>query len=102
MDLNGDIDIYVANDASPNYLYQNNSNGTFTEIGLYANASVTNTGLPQASMGIDFADFDNDGDFDGILTHFSGECCTLYRNLGMGSLRMHLNRWNYGKEHIYL
>ena len=83
-DLDGDIDIYIANDASPNYLYQNNGNGTFTEIGLYANASVANTGLPQASMGIDFADFDNDGDFDGILTHFSGECSTLYRNLGDG------------------
>ena len=83
-DLDGDIDIYIANDASPNYLYQNNGNGTFTEIGLYANASVANTGLPQASMGIDFADFDNDGDFDGILTHFSGECSTLYRNQGDG------------------
>ena len=83
-DLDGDIDIYVANDASPNYLYQNNGNGTFTEVGLYVNASVANTGLPQASMGIDFADFDNDGDFDGILTHFSGECSTLYRNLGDG------------------
>ncbi|MDP6748999.1 MAG: FG-GAP-like repeat-containing protein, partial [Candidatus Poribacteria bacterium] len=50
--------IYVANDAGPNYLYQNNGNETFSEIGLYANAAVAETGLPQASMGVDFADYD--------------------------------------------
>ena len=89
LDLDGDIDLYVANDAGPNYLYQNNGNETFSEIGLYANAAVAETGLPQASMGVDFADYDNDGDPDGFLTHFSGECSTLYRNLGQGFFEDH-------------
>ena len=52
LDLDGDIDLYVANDAGQNYLYQNNSNETFSEIGLYANAAVAKTGLPQACMGV--------------------------------------------------
>ena len=56
LDLDGDIDLYVANDGGQNYLYQNNGNETFSEIGLYANAAVAETGLPQASMGVDFAD----------------------------------------------
>ena len=46
LDLDGDIDLYVANDGGQNYLYQNNGNETFSEIGLYANAAVAETGLP--------------------------------------------------------
>jgi hypothetical protein len=83
-DLDGDVDVYVANDAEPNYLYQNNGDGTFLEVGLYANAAVAGSGAPQASMGVDFGDYDNDADFDGFVTNFSGECSTLYRNLGDG------------------
>ena len=83
-DLDGDLDIYVANDAQPNYLYQNNGDGTFMDVGFYAGVGLMEAGIVQASMGVDFADFDNDGDLDGWVTNYTGEYCTLYQNIGDG------------------
>ncbi|MBA3711643.1 MAG: CRTAC1 family protein [Pyrinomonadaceae bacterium] len=75
-------DIYVANDSSPAALYQNNKNGTFTDIGLEAGAAFSVDGKPQAGMGVSAGDYDRDGWLDIFKTNFSGDTSTLYRNVG--------------------
>ncbi len=79
-DNDGDMDIFVANDSTPNFLFQNNGDKTFTEVGLIAGVAVNSNGKEQAGMGVDFSDFDNDRDLDIIVTNFSNDTNTLYRN----------------------
>lgn len=86
-DNDGDLDIYVANDRHPNFLFQNQGNGAFLEVGLLSGAAFSEDGLAQGSMGVAFGDYDHDGWFDVFLTHFSDEYNTLYRNLGDGRFR---------------
>lgn len=83
-DYDGDgwLDLYVANDGTPNYLYKNNRNGTFTETGLETGTSYSGAGVEQGSMGIAWGDYDNDGKPDIFVTNFDNEHNTLYRNLG--------------------
>lgn len=83
-DDDGHIDVFVANDSVPNFLFQNNGDGTFSEIGLLAGVSFNEDGREQAGMGVDFADFDNDLDLDLVVTNFSDDTNTLYRNEGDG------------------
>ncbi|HIE03222.1 MAG TPA: CRTAC1 family protein [Candidatus Latescibacteria bacterium] len=83
-DDDGDLDIYVANDSVPNYLYRNNGDGTFTEVGLEAGVAYSEDGREQAGMGAVFGDYDNDGDLDLFVTNFSDDNNTLYRNDGNG------------------
>ena len=85
-DLDGDgwVDLYVANDAGPNNLWINRGDGTFEDRALLAGAAVNGDGKAEASMGVDAADYDRDGDFDLFLTHLVVETNTLYRNLGGG------------------
>ncbi len=68
LDNDGDIDVYVANDSNPNFLYRNNGDGTFTEIGAWSGAGLSGEGVAQAGMGVDAADFDGDG-LPGDLRH---------------------------------
>jgi len=81
-DEDGWPDIFVANDAMQNYLYHNNGNGTFTEVGVESGVAFGQHGNSVASMGGDFADFDNDGKLDLIVPamHYIG----VFRNLGQG------------------
>jgi enediyne biosynthesis protein E4 len=81
-DNDGWPDLYVANDAGPNYLYHNNHNGTFEDVGLLSGASLSADGREQGSMGVDFGDVDHDGLFDIIVTNFTEEPNTLYWNRG--------------------
>ena len=81
-DSDGDVDIYVVNDSTPNQFYQNNGNGTFLDIALFAGVGYSEDGKEQAGMGTDFADFDNDGDMDIFVTNFSHDHNTLYQNDG--------------------
>jgi hypothetical protein len=83
-DNDGDPDLFVGNDSTPNYLYRNNGDKTFTEVALQAGVAVSDDGREQASMGVDFGDYDNDGDLDLIVTNFSEDYDTLYRNDGQG------------------
>lgn len=81
VDNDGWLDLFVANDASPNYYYKNNRNGTFSDISFETGASYSGNGVEQGSMGIGVGDYDNDGNFDIFVTNFEGEHNTLYRNL---------------------
>ncbi len=81
-DLDGDgwVDLFVANDAGPNFLYKNNRNGTFTEIGYPAGIAVGEDGNEQGSMGVAIADFNHDGLLDIFVTNFDDEYNALYRH----------------------
>jgi hypothetical protein len=82
VDNDGDLDIYVANDATPNLLFVNRGDGTFDEMGLESGLAFSADGIEQASMGVDVADYDNDGLADVYITHFSDDYSTLYHNEG--------------------
>ncbi|MBI2505053.1 MAG: CRTAC1 family protein [Candidatus Latescibacteria bacterium] len=83
-DRDGDIDIYVANDETPNLLMRNEGNGRFQEVGLFSGVSHSGSGELQSGMGVDAGDYDGDGYPDLFVTNFSYETYTLYRNLGNG------------------
>ncbi len=86
-DDDGWPDLYVANDSTANYLYRNNRDGTFAEIATTAGVAYNDDGLEQASMGVDAADYDNDGRLDLVVTNFERDTNELYRNLGGGQFR---------------
>jgi enediyne biosynthesis protein E4 len=81
-DNDGKIDLFVANDGEPNYLYHNEGNGQFKEIGLDAGVAVSEDGVEQANMGVALGDYLNTGRMSIAITHFSDEYATLYRNDG--------------------
>jgi hypothetical protein len=83
-DQDGRTDIFVTNDNMPNFLFRNQGDGTFKEIGLEAGVALTNNGLPVASMGVDFRDYDNDGLPDLNITALAGETFPLFKNMGNG------------------
>src|SRR5712692_1715024 len=86
-DLNNDgwLDLAVANDSTPNYLYLNRGNGTFENASYPSGFALNENGLEQASMGLAVGDFDNDGWLDLYVTNFSDDYNTLYRNEGGGN-----------------
>jgi hypothetical protein len=81
VDNDGDVDLYVANDSEPNYLFENLGGGHFREVGVLRGADRNEDGRSQAGMGVDLGDVDNDGRFDLFVTNFSHDTNTLYRNL---------------------
>jgi hypothetical protein len=83
-DADGDEDLYVANDDTPNFLWRNSGDGTFEEVGELAGAALSEDGVPQAGMGTDMADYDNDGRLDLFVTNLSEETNELYHNDGGG------------------
>lgn len=82
--LNGWTDIYVANDTVRNFLFENQGDGTFSEVGLLRGVAVDHDGNPQAGMGVAMGDFDGDGWPDLAVTNLDFEYLALYRNLGRG------------------
>lgn len=82
LDGDGDTDVYVANDSNANFLYRNDGQGVFTEIGGWSGAGVSDAGRPQGSMGVDAADLDGDGLPELCVTNFAHDFSTLYRNEG--------------------
>ena len=85
-DYDGDgwLDLYVANDATPNQLWINQKNGTFADMGPLSGAAVNASGNPEGSMGIASGDYDADGDEDLFVTNIVGETYALYVNNGRG------------------
>jgi hypothetical protein len=85
-DLNGDgrLDLLVANDGSDSFLWSNQGDFKFREVGLISGVAVNAAGRPEAGMGIAFGDADGDGDDDLFITHLTTETNTLYENLGGG------------------
>jgi hypothetical protein len=79
-DGDGRVDIFVANDSTPNYFYHNNGNGTFNEIGFESGLAVNGSGAEQGCMGVTLGDYDHDGRLDIFITNFDDEYNVLYRN----------------------
>ncbi len=82
VDDDGWVDLVVANDSTPNYLYRNRHDGTFEDLSYMSGFAVNGEGREQASMGIAVGDYNRDGKLDFYLTSFSDDYNTLYRNDG--------------------
>ena len=84
-DDDGLVDIFVANDSVPNFLYHNNGDGTFKDIAFPSGTAVNENGSEQGSMGVTLGDYDHDGRLDLFITNFDDDYNTLYHNDGRGS-----------------
>lgn len=84
-DRDGHIDLFIANDSVPEFLYHNKGNGTFEEVADRAGTAVDADGHVYAGMGVDFTDYDNDGWPDIMVTDLANQSYALYRNNGDGS-----------------
>jgi len=83
-DNDGWPDLYVANDTTPNYLYHNNHDGTFTDVGMLSGSALSGDGRAEGSMGVDFGDYDHRGLLDIVVTNFAEQSTALYHNRGHG------------------
>jgi enediyne biosynthesis protein E4 len=99
-DGDGFEDIFVANDSVQCFLYHNNGNGTFTEVGLLAGVGYNEDGKTFAGMGVDFSDYDNDGLPDIVVTDLSNERYMLFRNNGDGTFRDVTNQSGLGSASL--
>jgi hypothetical protein len=79
-DRDGRIDIFVANDSMPEFLFHHKADGTFEEVGLESGAAVDGDGRTYAGMGVDFADYDNDGYPDLVVSNLANQKYALYHN----------------------
>ena len=84
-DHDGKIDIFVANDSMVEFLYHNKGDGTFEEVGLLSQVAVDGDGRTYAGMGVDFADYNNDGWPDLLVTDLANQRYALYKNNGDAS-----------------
>jgi hypothetical protein len=74
-------DLFVACDSTPNLLYRNNHDGTFSEVAMESGCAVSGDGQEQANMGVAVGDYDGDGYLDMFLPHFTDDTPILYHNL---------------------
>ena len=84
-DGDGHIDIFIANDSMAEFLYHNKGDGTFEEVALVSGVAVDGEGHTYAGMGVDFADYNNDGKPDLVVTDLANQMYALYRNNGDGT-----------------
>jgi enediyne biosynthesis protein E4 len=84
VDVNDDgwVDLLVANDSVPKYLYRNKHDGTFEDVSYLSGFALNDEGREQAAMGIALGDYNRDGRVDIYITNFSDDYNTLYRNDG--------------------
>jgi hypothetical protein len=81
-DNDGWPDLFVADDATPNHLYRNNHNGTFTDEAMVAGIAMNGEGQALGSMGVTWGDYDHSGRLSMFVTEFADQPNTLYRNQG--------------------
>jgi len=81
-DVNNDglMDLFVANDTMPNFLFINKGGGKFEEVGLAAGVAFSDMGKPRSGMGVDAADYDGDGWQDLFVANIDREFFSLYHN----------------------
>ena len=85
MDNDGDVDIFVANDTTPNLLYRNDPSGVkMTEDALFSGVALSEGGRAYSGMGTNLGDFDNDGYLDIVITNFQDQTNSLYHNAQSG------------------
>jgi enediyne biosynthesis protein E4 len=96
-DHDGRIDLFVANDSMVEFLYHNKGNGSFEEVGLTSQVAVDIDGRTYAGMGVDFADYNNDGWPDIIVTDLANQRYALYQNNGDGSFTYASNELQLGQ-----
>jgi hypothetical protein len=84
-DHDGHMDLFIANDSMVQFLYHNKGDGSFDEVGLLSEAAVDMDGRTYAGMGVDFADYNNDGWPDLVVTDLANQRYALYQNNGDGS-----------------
>jgi hypothetical protein len=101
-DNDGWPDIYVTCDSTPNLLFHNNHNGTFTETAVEAGVAFNDGGREQAGMGADAVDYDGDGWLDIIKTNFSDDTATLYHNNRDGTFTDVTSAAGLGKNSQFL
>ncbi len=97
-DNDGWPDIYVACDSTPSFLFRNNQNGSFSEVGLERGVALNEDGMEQAGMGLGIGDFDLDGSLDIFKTHFADDTSILYKNDGKGDFEDWTIRSGLGVE----
>jgi len=81
-DDDGWPDLLVANDSVSNYLYHNNHNGTFADVGMLTGVALSGDGMELGNMGVDWGDYDHSGRLSFFVTHFEDQPNSLYRNMG--------------------
>jgi hypothetical protein len=83
-DINNDgwMDLFVSNDTEPNFLFLNHGDGKFEEIGFAAGVAYSDSGRPRSGMGVDSADYDNDGNLDLFVANIDHEDFSIYHNDG--------------------
>ena len=84
-DRDGRIDLFIANDSMAEFLYHNKGEGKFAEAALLSGVAVDSDGHTYAGMGVDFADYNNDGFPDIVVTDLASQIYALYRNDGVGT-----------------
>lgn len=96
-DQDGRIDLFVANDSMPEFLFHQKKDGTFEEVGLVSGVAVNEAGRTYAGMGVDFADFNNDGWPDLIIGDLANQQYNLYVNNGDGTFNYASFSWGVGR-----
>src|ERR1035441_5644591 len=84
-DRDGHIDLFIANDSMPEFLFHNKGDGTFEEKGLLSQVAVDEDGRTYAGMGVDFDDFNNDGLPDLVVDNLADQMYAVYQNAGDGT-----------------
>jgi hypothetical protein len=84
-DRDGHLDLFFANDSMPEFLYHNTGDGRFEEVALSSGVALDGEGHSYAGMGVDFADYNNDGLPDLFVTDLASQIYAVYRNNGDGT-----------------
>ena len=100
VDDDGWVDLAVANDSTPNYLYRNRHDGTFEDVSYLSGFALSEDGREQATMGIALGDFNRDGKVDFYVTSFSDDYNTLYINDGDGNFTDRTFKYGLGEPTI--